>query len=335
MRSNRTKGVLALLLATLVWGTTFTAQRNAAGYLEAFTFNAIRNLIAAAVMTPLLIVRNKGRRKAGPAGEMPAADEANGKGKEAGKKMRSSGLSPQTKRTLLAGFLCGTALTVASFFQQYGIESYPAGVAAAGRAAFLTATYVVMVALIAIVRGKRPHPMVIGAAVVCVAGMYLLCFAQGWSGLYLGDLMEILCAISFAVQILAVEHYADTPGLQLAVMQFLFCGLWSLVGALLFDHPTREGILGALPAILFSALFSSCIGYTMQIYGQKRVEAPVASILMSFESVFAAISGWILLSERMSAAQLTGCVLMFGALLLTQLPGLWSMRKSRKPEAEE
>ncbi|MCR5425296.1 MAG: DMT family transporter [Lachnospiraceae bacterium] len=311
MRSNRTKGVLALLLATLVWGTTFTAQRNAAGYLEAFTFNAIRNLIAAAVMTPLLIVRNKGRKTHG------------------------TGLSPQTKRTLLAGFLCGTALTVASFFQQYGIEIYPAGVAAAGRAAFLTATYVVMVALIAIVRGKRPHPMVIGAAVVCVAGMYLLCFAQGWSGLYLGDLMEILCAISFAVQILAVEHYADTPGLQLAVMQFLFCGLWSLVGALLFDHPTREGLIGALPAILFSALFSSCIGYTMQIYGQKRVEAPVASILMSFESVFAAISGWILLRERMSAAQMTGCVLMFGALLLTQLPGLWSMRKGRKPEAEE
>ena len=207
-QSKPNAAVLALLLATLVWGTTFTAQRNAAGYLEAFSFNAIRNLIAAAVMTPLLIVRNHRRKASAAVGESPADRKT-------------------TKRTLIAGFLCGTALTVASFFQQYGIEIYPAGVAAAGRAAFLTATYVVMVALIAIVRGKRPHPMVIGAAVVCVAGMYLLCFAQGWSGLYLGDLMEILCAISFAVQILAVEHYADTPGLQLAVMQFLFCGLWS------------------------------------------------------------------------------------------------------------
>ena len=291
---KKTKGTLLLLLTAMIWGLAFVAQTSASDSVGSFSFNATRNIIATICLSVLLLIRNK------------------------------SGKAPEVnrKKLLVGGLLCGTALCVASNFQQFGIAAYPEGVASSGRAGFLTATYVIMTAVCAIIGGKKPHYLVLIACVFCIGGMYLLCAPKGISGLYLGDVLELICAVCFTAQILLVSRYSSLDGLSLSCLQFAVCGALSLICALIFEDTKVSDLLSSWLPLVYAGVFSSAVGYTLQVFGQKYAEPAVASIVMSLESVFAAIAGWLILGERLGGRELIGCVLVFAAVMLAQTPEL-------------
>ena len=300
---KKARGTLPLLLTAMIWGLAFVAQTSAAGNIGSFSFNAARSIIAAIC----LLVLNSFRKISGKSSTAPAP-------------------AIDRHRLLRGGLLCGAALCLASNFQQFGIAAYPEGVAASGRAGFLTATYVVMTALCAVVAGKKPHPLVLAGGVLCIGGMYLLCAPKGMSGLYLGDVLELICAVCFTAQILLVSKYADLDGVSLSCVQFAVCGALSLIGALIFEDTRLSDLADAWMPVIYAGVFSSGIGYTLQIIGQKYAEPAVASIIMSLESVFAALAGWLILHERLGGQELLGCALVFIAVLLAQTPELLRRR---------
>lgn len=300
---KKAKGTLLLLLTAMIWGLAFVAQTSASDSVGSFSFNATRNIIATACLSILLFIRKK-------SGKAPAKDAPE--------------VNP--KKLLIGGLLCGTALCVASNFQQFGIASYPEGVASSGRAGFLTATYVIMTAVCAIIGGKKPHFLVLIACAFCIVGMYLLCAPNGMSGLYLGDVLELCCAVCFTAQILLVSHYSSLDGMSLSCLQFAVCGAISLICALIFEDTKMSDLLSAWLPLIYAGVFSSAIGYTLQVFGQKYAEPAVASIVMSLEAVFAAIAGWLILGECLGSRELIGCALVFVAVLLAQTPELLDKR---------
>ena len=302
---GKMRGTLLLLGAALIWGLAFVAQTSAATSVAPFTFNAARSLLAAAFLFVSIRLKNSWQKPA-------------------------SATAPASSRRLLVqgGLWCGTLTFLAVNLQQFGIASYPPEAAASGRAGFLTATYVIMVALYAKLKGQKLHPAVLSAALLCLVGMYLLCLSGGFSGLYLGDLLELACALLFTVYILQINNYSHLDGLSLSCLQFLVCGLLSLLGMLLWETPNWQALSAAWLPICYVGIFSSGVGYTLQIVGQKYAEPAVASIVMSLESVFAALSGWLILGERLSSSELTGCALVFLAVLLAQLPALLASRSA-------
>lgn len=310
---KQTLGALLLLLGTMIWGVAFVAQTSASDVIGAFTFNAARSLIAAVLLTAILLIKEKIVRnkmtKPNVAAPNVAAD-GNGVGRQRKKAIIKS---------LVAGMICGVALFAAVNFQQFGIEKYPDGVSASGRAGFLTATYVVFVAVYTSIRRKKIHPLTAVSCVGCVAGMYLLCMHGGISKIYLGDVLELLGALSFAVQILIIDKFTDCDGIAISCAQFWTVTVLSAVCAAIFETVRVSDLAAAWLPIAYAGVMSSCLGYTFQILGQKHVKPTVASMIMSMESVFAALAGWIILNERLSAVELIGCALVFASVILSQL----------------
>lgn len=298
------KGALILLLAALVWGASFVAQTAAADRIGSFTFNASRSILSSIFLVFVILVRKL----------MKKAPEVQDKKRN-------------IKGSVIGGILCGICLFAAINFQQFGIAAYPSDVAASGRAGFLTATYVVMVSLFAVFRGKKIHPLVMLAAVGCVAGLYMLCITEGLSGIYLGDILLLICAVCFTTHILVVDRFSEYDGILISCVQFFACGLISCVVMFIFEKPQWEQIINAWWAIFYLGVFSGGVGYTLQIIGQKYAEPAVAAIVMSLESVFAALAGWLLINERMSSNELIGCVLVFAAVILAQIPELLKKRE--------
>lgn len=299
---KQTKGVLLLLTTALIWGSAFVAQTSAADHIASFTFNTARSVIAAIFLLAMI-----GIQKLSPKKEETA----------------KSNVSP--RRLLLGGSMCGIALFAAANLQQFGIAAYPEGTPAAGRAGFITATYVVMVALFSWIFGKRPHVLVFAASALCITGMALLCLSgglsSGFSGIYLGDLLLLACAVCFTAHIFTVDHFAGIDGIRLSCVQFLVCAVLSAAAALIFEDFSFTDLKGAWLPIIYAGILSSGVGYTFQIIGQKFTDPAVASIIMSLESVFAAITGWLLLHEHLTPRELTGCVLVFVSVILAQIPG--------------
>ena len=214
-------------------------------------------------------------------------------------------------------------MALAANLQQAGIAAYPVGVPTEARAGFLTALYVILVPIISSVFGKKIHFLVWMAVFFALLGVYMLCAKDGISGFYFGDILLFLCALGFSVQILCVEKYCESVGgLRLSFLEFLFCSLFSLLFALIFEAKKANiaGIKSAIISILFLGIMSGGVGYTLQIIGQKYAEASVASIAMSLESVFAALGGWLILSHALKWYEIIGCLLVFGAIILAQLP---------------
>ncbi len=298
------KGTLILLLTAFIWGTAFVAQTSASGTVSAFTFNAARSVIAAIFLGAVLLVRAAFRRIKGVRPERKAFG----------------------KSELVGGAIIGALLFAAANLQQAGIEAYPAGAAASGRAGFLTATYVVMVAVIAVFTGKKLHPTVIVAAVGCVAGMYMLCLSGGIDRVYFGDLLILLCAVGYAAYIMAVDRFNDTDGIAMSFVQFIVCSVLSTVCAFIFEQPDFGVIAQAWLPVAYAGVLSSGVAYTLQIIGQKYAEPTVATIVMSLESVFAALAGWVLLNERLSPAELAGCALVFASVILAQAPSFFKKK---------
>ena len=302
----KAKGPLLLLVTALLWGLAFVAQTTAANEVGPFTFNASRNFVGALFLSGVIAYR----RRSGQ--DRPATDDGTG----------------YSRRTLLvAGVLCGVALCVASYLQQAGITAYPPEAAASSRSGFVTATYMVMVAVMLMFMGKRPHPLVLVAVVVAMAGMYLLCVPNGLGSVYVGDWLVLASAFGYAVHILVIDRYTRVDGVRLSRVQLLVAGVISLVCALVFERPEPAAVLAAIVPILYAGICSDGIAYTLQIVAQKTTEATVASIIMSLEAVFAALGGWLILSESLTAVELAGCALVFAAVLLSQVPDFLEARK--------
>ncbi len=298
--TNNLKGTAVLGFASLIWGLAFVAQGQAAALIPPFLFNSLRSLVAAFFLWIILLWKDHKTHT-------PLIPQ-----------------EPVSRRDfLVGGGLCGILLTVSVNFQQIGIAAYPAGTAAEARSGFITALYVVLVPLFGFFLGKKLHLPVLGAVLLAVGGVYLLSLSDGIDRIYLGDLLVFGCAVSFSFHILTVDHYGDRiEGLRLSMLQFLICGILSGLLSLFTEEPTLAGILSAIPQILYVGIFSSAIGYTLQIYGQRLAEPAIASITMSLESVFAALGGWLINGNTLAPRELAGCALVFLAILLAQLPQL-------------
>jgi drug/metabolite transporter (DMT)-like permease len=211
-------------------------------------------------------------------------------------------------------------LFFATNLQQLGITIYPEGVASSGRAGFITATYVVMVAISGIFFHKKLHPIIWIAVAGCVAGMYMLCLSGGFEGIYLGDILIFLCAICFTAHILVIDRFSDIDSILLCCLQFVVVGVISTVLMFIFEKPDLNNIIAAWLPICYAGVLSSGVAYTLQVVCQKNTEPAVASLLMSLESVFAVLAGMLLLREIPTAREAFGCVIMFAAIIITQLP---------------
>ena len=307
MRSSFKKyfGSLALLLAAIIWGFAFVAQTTGARSIPAFTLNALRSFVGFAFLALLCALISLKKKDFVP------KDKAS------------------LKTLIIGGVCCGIALFIATGFQQYAIGTYPEEAGASVRSGFITALYVVLVPCVsALVFKKKIHPIVWLGIATAVVGMYLLSFAKGISGVYMGDVITFLCAVSFCGHILVIDRFvAKSNGILLSCVQFFTVGVLSLITALMFEKTTLSAIMEALLPILYLGIMSSGIAYTLQVVGQKYTAPTTASILMSLESVFAVIGGWIVLGERLSLRELFGCLLMFGAIIVAQIPDFMRSRK--------
>ena len=303
---NNIKGSLILCTASLIWGLAFVAQSDAADKVPAFLFNSLRSLIAAIFLLGILWLKKLKRHTP----ILPAEPK-------------------DRKKAVLGGILCGVFLN----FQQFGIAAYPVGAAAEARSGFLTALYVVFVPIFAIFIGKKPNLATIGAVLISVCGFYLLCLSDGIGSIYLGDLLVLLCAVSFSFHIMSVDHFGtNVDGMLLSMIQFTVCGILSAILSFGFETVVWENVFSAAFPILYTAIFSSGIAYTMQIYGQKYADPAIASLAMSPESVFAALGGWLIAGNTLSVREFLGCALVFSAVILAQVPQLLDLRKKKKQE---
>lgn len=302
MRNRNLLGTIELLIATFIWGSTFVAQSAGMDYVGPFTFLFVRFIIGAVVLLPLIAVRNAAAKRS--AAYRPTA-------------------APDKKKLIVGGIVCGCFLFVAAALQQFGIIY-----TTVGKAGFITTLYVIFVPLFGLFLGKRPSANVWISVVLAVAGLYLLCMTEGLT-LSLGDTLVLLCALCFTGHIMAVDKVVTfVDPIKLSFMQFLTVGILSFVPAIIFEKPSIENILAAWLPILYAGLLSSGVAYTLQVVAQRHTEPTIASITMSFESVFAVVSGFVILGETISPREGLGCVVMLTAIILAQLPSFGKKKKS-------
>ena len=285
--TKQLKGSLCILLATVIWGSTFVAQSVGVDTIGPFSFLSIRCFLAVILLLTILFLRN-----------------------------RKDFIKILTDRRLWkAGIPCGVALFAATALQQIGLIY-----TTAGKGGFITAMYIIIVPLLGIFLKRKPPKTVVLSVAIAAVGLYLISGA-GFSGINIGDVLMLLCAVAFAVQILIMDRVAgDLNSMALNMSQALVCAVVSGVCMLLFDDIQMGNILACWFPLCWAGFMSMGIAYTLQIVGQKAIEPTTASLLMSFESVFAAISGWLLLSETFTLTEGIGCALVFGAIMLSQIP---------------
>ena len=284
------KSPLLLLLTATIWGIAFVAQSVGMDYVKPFTFNGVRSLLGALVLLPLIYFLNK-------------------------KKVPGEKQKEDTKTLIIGGVLCGLCLCVASSLQQIGIQY-----TTAGKAGFLTAMYIVIVPVLGLFMGKKCSPFVGVSIVLATIGLYLLSIKDGFS-IGTGDICVILCAAVFSLHILVIDYFAPKcDGVKLSCIQFLVCGIICIVIALITEKPGISQILAAWMPIVYAGVLSCGVAYTLQIIGQKGMNPTVASLILSLESVISVLAGWVILHEALSVREILGCVIMFAAIILAQLP---------------
>lgn len=281
-----------LLLTAFIWGTAFVAQSVGMDYLEPFTFNGVRCLIGAIALLPCIWFFNRGKEK-----ENKINDE-------------------NAKRDLIkGGIACGILLFAASSLQQIGLVY-----TAAGKAGFITAFYIVLVPVFGIFLHKKIGWKVWTAVAIALAGLYFLCITEAFT-IGVGDIYVLLCALIFSVHILVVDHYAPkVDGVKLSCIQFLVAGIVSIPFMLILESPKMGNMVTSWFPLIYAGVFSCGIAYTLQILGQKNVNPAIASLILSLESCFSVLSGWVILGERLSARETIGCIMMFAAIILAQIP---------------
>ena len=284
---TKIKSTILLFLTAIIWGFAFVAQRVGAEFVGAFTFNGIRFLLGACSLIPVILIFEK-------------------------EKYNIS----KIKKTIMPGILAGVILFIASTLQQYGVEITQS----AGKAGFLTGLYIVLVPLIRFVMGKKTSIFTFFGAIFALVGLFFLCMTGNEVSFGIGDIVLIIGAFFWAGHILVVDKYVnDISPLKFSLVQFLVCGLLSIICALILEDMSFAAIKSAGIPILYGGLMSVGVAYTCQILGQKDSDPTFASIVFSTESVFSAIGGAIILNEIMSGRGYLGCVLIFIGIILSQL----------------
>ena len=296
--TKRMRGNLLLLLTAIIWGTSFVAQTEGTKYIAPFTFIGIRSMLAGIALAIFLSVRHLVTGKKQPKEAVPEKQK-------------------EDKKVLFVGGLCcGLVLFAASMLQQVGIFFSPAS----GKAGFITALYLILVPLCGIFVKKKIGGRVWFAVVLAVFGMYLLCITERFT-VSKGDGFLLLCSVAFTAHILVIDRFSPrTDGVAMSCIQFFVCGSLACAGMLLFEPIDPVAIAKAAIPLLYSGVMSGGVAYTLQIVAQKDTDPTMASLLMSLESVFAVLGGFVILGERLSGREIAGCTIMFAAIILTQLP---------------
>lgn len=301
LKSQSVKSSLLLALTAFIWGVAFVAQKDGMNYIGPFTFNGVRSILGGAVLLAVL----------------PALDKL---------RAGDGGFQKGSRRDILVGgALCGLVLFLASNLQQFGIALQPADTNV-GKAGFITACYCVLVPVASLFLGKKPPALTWLGVAAAVAGFFFLCLMDGLAagvglGLGISDLLLALCAVGFTFHIMIVDRYSPrVDGVRLSCVQFLVCGILSLVCMFIWEEPSLSAILDCWLPIVYGGVMSCGVAYTLQIIGQKGVHPAVASLLLSLESVFSVLAGYILMpGSGLSRWEILGCGLVFAAVIIVQL----------------
>ena len=292
MKKLSIKSMILLVLTALIWGMAFVAQSVGMNYIGPFTFNCIRSIMGGLVLIPCILFFDKHEK-----------GEAKREKKE------------DSKTLVIGGICCGLALCIASNLQQIGIKY-----TTVGKAGFITALYIVLVPIFGIFLRKKVSGRVWFSVAIAVVGLYLLCITDEFR-IGKGDFFVLLCALVFTIHILVIDYFSPkVNGIKLSCIQFLVAGLLSGVPMLISEKPSFSTILAAWAPLLYAGIMSCGVGYTLQIVAQKDAEPTIASLILSLESVFSVLAGWIILGQTLAGKEIMGCVLMFAAIILAQLP---------------
>lgn len=283
-----------LMTTAFIWGTAFVAQKSGMDLVSPIAFNGIRTLVGAFALIPVIIIMGKDNK-------------AEGSG----------------KTLIIGGICCGLALCTAGNIQQIGL--YYTSVSHSG---FITALYVVIVPLMGLFLKKRITPVMWCCVAASAIGLYLLCIpASGFGAVNAGDIIVFICAICFAIHILIIDYFSPkVDGVKLSCIQFFVAGIVSLIiapfadPAIGFSLPSAGDVCSSWFSILYAGVMSCSVAYTLQILGQKETEPAIASMILCLESVFALVAGMVLLGEIMTIREIIGCVIMFAAIFVANLP---------------
>ena len=293
---------MLLLLTAAIWGVAFVAQSVGMDYVGPFTFNAVRSLLGGIVLIPCIVLLkriNAGSKDTAGVAECESGDPAG-----------------QRKVLLTGGVACGVLLCIASNLQQFGIMY-----TSVGKSGFITAMYIVLVPVLGIFLKKKVGIKIWCSVAIAVGGLYLLCMTDSGFSIQKGDLLLLLGAVIFSFHILTIDYFSPkVDGVKMSCIQFFTCGILSMVCMFLFEQPQIGAILQAWMPIVYAGVLSCGVAYTLQIVGQKGMNPTVASLILSMESVISVIAGWLILHQKLSGRELLGCVLMFAAIILVQLP---------------
>ena len=286
MRKTKPQGVILLLITAIVWGSSFVAQSIGMQSIDAFTFTGIRTALGMLFLLPFTLIINKG--------------------------------FDFKKETLRKGLILGIVFSIAQNFQQFAFYY-----STSGKIAFITAFYMFFVPLISVIFLRKKIAVLTWVSILIgLIGLFLLCInPEDLTNINMGDILALICAVFYAVQIILIDKFLEdgTSGVQLSFMQFFVAAIISIVAMFIFEQPNIADIKTAAPSLLYSGIMSCGIAYTFQILGQRNASPVVASLLMCLESVFAVITAAIFLHETMLPREMAGCVIMFGAIILSQV----------------
>ncbi len=301
MRKTKPQGVILLLITAVIWGSSFVAQSIGMQSIDAFTFTGIRTTLGMLFLLPFTLIINKG--------------------------------FDLSKETLKKGLILGIVFSFAQNFQQFAFYY-----STSGKIAFITAFYMFFVPLFSVFLGKKIKLLTWLSILMGLVGLFFLCInPSDLTSINSGDVLALICAVFYAVQIMMIDKFLekDISGIQLSFMQFAVAAVISIVAMFIFEHPVIADIKTAAPSLLYSGIMSCGVAYTFQIIGQKHANPVVASLLMCMESVFAVIAAAIVLHQGMSLREGAGCIIMFAAIILSQLSETLSRRPSEEPKHQE
>lgn len=298
------------MLTSFIWGSAFVAQSSGMDYVGPYTYNMARNVLAFLFLIPVIYVIGKKKGGADNAGSGTGIDEA------ASREANWKSILLPDRTTLVGGIYCGLVMAVASSLQQIGIT-----MTTAGKAGFITALYIILVPLMGVFIGKKIPRIIWFCVVLAMAGFYLLCVKEGFS-ISKGDILVLFCSVGFSVHIMTIDHFTSkgVDGVKMACIQFAVAAIVMTPLMFALENPSVSGLLSAWMTIAYAGILSSGVGFTLQIVAQKDTDPTTATLIMSLESVFAAVSGCLFLNEVLLQKEILGCILVFVAVILAQVP---------------
>ena len=301
MRRTKPSGVILLLITAVIWGSSFVAQSIGMQSIDAFTFTGIRTVLGMLFLLPFTLIINRG--------------------------------FDFSKKTLRKGLILGIVFSIAQNFQQFAFYY-----STSGKIAFVTSFYMFFVSLFSVIFLKKKIAVLTWLSILMgLVGLFFLCInPEDVTNINLGDILALICAVFYAVQIMLIDKFLEegTSGVQLSFMEFFVAGVISVIAMFIFEQPNLTDIKTAAPSLLYSGIMSCGIAYTLQIVGQKNASPVVASLLMCLESVFAVITAAIFLHEGMLPREIIGCVVMFSAIILSQVSESLSAKKQNPESAK-